>query len=144
MNQRAQELHLEPKRLREPGPFRELCAQALDVTLAQRDRPAPRGAAGRVREADEALALRRLEQLHERREPPLARLLTDRQLLDELSGAHGVAVLPMEQAYGERRHTNVTPLAQLVSLEAPDAGIDVDIVDLPTAAGPEGRDLDPR
>ena len=43
----------------------------------------------RVREPHEPLAARGLEQLHDRREPPLARLLPHGQLLDELRRSPG-------------------------------------------------------
>jgi hypothetical protein len=53
----------------------QLGAQPRDVPLAERDRPAPRRAVGRVRDAHEPLAARRLEQLDDRREPTLPYLL---------------------------------------------------------------------
>ncbi len=55
--------------------IRERRAQTLEIAGAQSHRPAPRDAIGRVREADEPLALARLEQLHERRESLATRLL---------------------------------------------------------------------
>ena len=58
--------------------------QPLEVAQPQRHRPAPRRAVGRVREADEPLALLRLEQLDDRREPLVACALLQRQLLDRV------------------------------------------------------------
>ena len=67
--------------------FQVLCesgSQPCHVPFAERHRPASRNAVRRVREADEPLPLLRLEQLHDRREPPSTRLLAERQLLDEI------------------------------------------------------------
>ena len=50
-------------------------AQPLEIAFAQRDRPAPRHAAGRVRETDEHLALSALEQLNDRSKVLAARPL---------------------------------------------------------------------
>ncbi len=58
-------------------------AQAREVALAQRHRPTARNTAGRVGETDEPLAAVGLEQLHDRREPPVARLLAHGQFLDQ-------------------------------------------------------------
>ena len=80
---------LQPERLRERGVLIELRAKPGDVARAERHRPAARRPTARVREPDETLAARRLEQLHERRESPLARLLPDRDLLDQLRAAPG-------------------------------------------------------
>ncbi len=59
-------------------------SQPRDVPRPERHGATPDGAAGRVGDADEPLPLRGLEQLHLRREPPGARLLAERQLLDEM------------------------------------------------------------
>jgi hypothetical protein len=67
--------------------FREQLVQARHVTLTERHRPATRNAARRVREAHEPFAVRGLEQLDDRGEPPLTRLLPNGQLLEELSAA---------------------------------------------------------
>src|SRR5204863_3999431 len=64
-------------------------AQSLDVLRPQRDRAAPGGAAGAVGEADEALALFRLEELNERGEALVTHLLGQRDLLEKLSGSPG-------------------------------------------------------
>ena len=64
--------------------LREGRPQPCDVALAQRHRAATRGPVRRVCEANEPLAASRLEQLHDRREPPLARLLANGQLFHEL------------------------------------------------------------
>ena len=85
------------------GFFASPCAQPLDVTLTKRDRAAPRGAVGGVREADKPLAVRGLEQLHDRGEAPLARLLADRQLLDELCRAPGCRRLRRHTSDGTRK-----------------------------------------
>src|SRR5215208_4272233 len=68
---------------------REGSSQALHVANAQRNRTSPRGATGRVREADESLSSLPLEQLDDRREALVARALVQRQLLDERRFAPG-------------------------------------------------------
>jgi hypothetical protein len=50
----------------------QACAEPLEVARAERHRAAARNAIGRVREANDALAALELEQLDDRREPPLA------------------------------------------------------------------------
>ena len=54
----------------------------LHVLRPQRHRAPPGATVGRVREPDEALPAFRLEQLHDRREPPLPGPLSDVDLLD--------------------------------------------------------------
>ena len=73
--------------------FREQLVQTRHVTLTERDRPATRDTAGRVREAHEPFALRGLEQLDDLGEPTLTRLLPNRQLLDQLRPAPGCCSL---------------------------------------------------
>src|SRR5947208_10013980 len=63
----------EPERVRELRMLLQLRPELLDVTRPQRDRTAPRGAVGGVGEADEAFALRALEQLDDRGETLLSR-----------------------------------------------------------------------
>ena len=58
--------------------------QSLQVAQPQGHRSTPCRAVRRVREADEPLALIRLQQLDERREAFLARALLQRQLLDSV------------------------------------------------------------
>src|SRR6476659_5937830 len=72
-----------PERLGQLRAPREAVDEFLHVTRTQRDRPAPRSPARRVRETHETLALRAFEQLDDRGEPLVARALLDAQLLDE-------------------------------------------------------------
>ena len=75
---------LETESLRERGMLVQEGSHPCNVPLAERDRSAARNAVRRVGEADEPLALRRLEQLHDRLEPLVARLLRDGQLFYEI------------------------------------------------------------
>src|SRR5205823_11544203 len=75
---------IQPERL---GERRVLCkpgAEARHVARPKGHRAAAGVAVARVGEANEPLALARLEQLHERREALLPRLLANSDLLDHL------------------------------------------------------------
>jgi len=61
----------------------ERVVQARQVARTQRHGASPSGAVGRVREADEPLALSVLEQLHDRREAAIAGALGELELVDE-------------------------------------------------------------
>ena len=65
----------------------ERIVQARQVAGTKRHRAAAGGAVGRVRKADEPLALAVLEQLHERREAAIAGALGDLELVDEIGVA---------------------------------------------------------
>ena len=90
-------LHAEPERLGELRAAGQALDQLLDVTRAQRDRAAPSGSVGRVGEADEALALRPLEQLDDRREPLVAGALRNASPLRR--GSPGPRVSPSSLPY---------------------------------------------
>src|SRR5205823_3769365 len=75
---------LETESLRQGRMLGQEGSQPCNVSLTERDRSTPRRAVGRVRKADEPLAARGLQQLHDRREALVARLLADGQLLDEI------------------------------------------------------------
>jgi hypothetical protein len=63
----------------------KLFAQPLEIADLHRHRPSPDPSVrrGRVGEADEPLACGRLEELHVRREGPVAGSLPDHHLVDE-------------------------------------------------------------
>ena len=73
--------------LRERGP------QPFEVARTKRHRPAPRSAARGVCEANDPLALLRLQQLDDRRKTLLACALWQRQLSIVVAGPHGVALV---------------------------------------------------
>ena len=69
--------------------LRERRAKPLEILHPQRHRSASRDAVGRIGEADEPLPLAGLEQLDERGEALVARLLRQLQLLEQRRGAPG-------------------------------------------------------
>ena len=138
-----------PQRLRELRPFHEPCAQALEVTLTERDGAAPRGAVGRVREADEPLAARGAREAARSRRTAARPPAGERSALRSSSARpQGVAVFVLgswQRRYAENRHrsedgfrANVVP-ALSRDAERRDRQ---EVVDLPVAAGAERRDLD--
>ena len=84
---------LTQERLLQSRTIVERSAQALEVAGAERDRPTPRRAIGRIGEAHQPLPLRGLEQLDERPEPPAARLLLEDELLYDGRRPEGCARL---------------------------------------------------
>ena len=132
----------DPERLRKRRVLRERRSQPLDVARAERYRPAPCRSAGRVREADEPLAARGLEQLHDRGEPPLARLLRHASAPPRAPPGPTVSP-PCPRAMATTLRGKVSRMCDAFPArfraidpalaEAADAGIDVEVVDLPVA-----------
>src|SRR5581483_2782490 len=97
------------------GQLRRLCkrvAEAVEIAGAERDGAAPDGPVGRVGDADEPVASGGLEQLHERAEPAVARLLGQRDAYDERRLAERGRDL--RGAWGLRHATNVASKPQRV------------------------------
>ena len=141
------ELGPHPERLPERRMLGEGGFQPSNISLSEGHRPARAATGAGVGEADQPLALRRLQQLHLRGEPLAPRPLRDGQLLHEIRRSPRCR-RPRRHAEHARREGVPCPCRlpgetrRLAELR--DAGVEIDVVDLPAARALLRREHDLR